>query len=346
MTGPAAALRPGSLRRDPVEAALQRPVRAARRAAPAALAGVRLSGRGQAERRQRQQGRASGHLRARPRPGARGPRAPTAPQAVVEEYVAGPSLSIEVVALGGEVVTLLPTWLEFDAAYDCKRVVAPVGGAIGVDGVVATGRRAERGSDGRRAPVPEAVSDATLAALDDAARRLAEGVALARRDGRRGDGLGRRHAQGDRDRRPAAEPDAGRRVPRKRRQHRRAARRDLRRRAAAGGRRPRPGAAPYTSTCWSRAAGSRCWASTSSARPVRCGVATASTAPTWCSPTGSSRARSQRRWVAVLMTRGATAAAARERAAAAVARLADEHGLELVPESSPELVGVPRPGAS
>ena len=55
---------------------------------------------------------------------------------------------------------------------------------------------------------------------------------------------------------------------------------------------------------------------------------------------------SQRRWVAVLMTRGATAAAARERAAAAVVRLADEHGLELVPESSPELVGVPRPGAS
>ena len=41
------------------------------------------------------------------------------------------------------------------------------------------------------------------------------------------------------------------------------------------------------------------------------------------------------RWVAVLMTRGATAAAARERAAAAVARLADEHGLELVAESEP-----------
>ena len=45
------------------------------------------------------------------------------------------------------------------------------------------------------------------------------------------------------------------------------------------------------------------------------------------------RARAER-WVAVLMTRGATAAAARSRAAAAVARLADEHGLELVPESS------------
>ncbi|MGZ4199347.1 MAG: 3-methylornithine--L-lysine ligase PylC, partial [Thermoleophilia bacterium] len=86
-------------------------------------------------------------------------------QAVVEEYVAGPSLSIEAVALGGEVVTLLPTWLEFDAAYDCKRVVAPVGGPSGA--VV----------DAAGAP-PAWVSDATLAALDAAARRLAEGVAL------------------------------------------------------------------------------------------------------------------------------------------------------------------------
>ena len=50
-------------------------------------------------------------------------------QAVVEELVAGPSLSGEVSALGGEVLTLLPTFLDFDAAYDCKRVVAPVEGA-------------------------------------------------------------------------------------------------------------------------------------------------------------------------------------------------------------------------
>ena len=35
------------------------------------------------------------------------------------------------------------------------------------------------------------------------------------------------------------------------------------------------------------------------------------------------------------MTRGSTAAAARSRAAAAVERLADEHGLELVPERGP-----------
>ena len=54
---------------------------------------------------------------------------------------------------------------------------------------------------------------------------------------------------------------------------------------------------------------------------------------------------SRSRWVAVLMTRGATAAAARSRAAAAVARLADEHGLELVPESQPGLASDQGEGA-
>ena len=45
---------------------------------------------------------------------------------VIEEYVAGPSLSLEVLAWGGRAVPLQVTGLEFDAAYDCKRVVAPV----------------------------------------------------------------------------------------------------------------------------------------------------------------------------------------------------------------------------
>ena len=52
-------------------------------------------------------------------------------EVVVEEYVAGPSLSLEVLAWGGAAVALQVTGLEFDAAYDCKRVVAPVGGAGG-----------------------------------------------------------------------------------------------------------------------------------------------------------------------------------------------------------------------
>ena len=45
---------------------------------------------------------------------------------VCEEFVAGPSLSLEVVGLGGQQQALLPTALEFDAGYDCKRVTAPV----------------------------------------------------------------------------------------------------------------------------------------------------------------------------------------------------------------------------
>ena len=45
---------------------------------------------------------------------------------VCEEFVAGPSLSLEVVGLGGQQQALLPTALEFDAGYDCMRVTAPV----------------------------------------------------------------------------------------------------------------------------------------------------------------------------------------------------------------------------
>ena len=46
-------------------------------------------------------------------------------EVVVEEYVAGPSLSLEVLALGGRAVPLQVTGLEFDAVYDCRRVVRP-----------------------------------------------------------------------------------------------------------------------------------------------------------------------------------------------------------------------------
>ena len=122
---------------DAVEARLQRAVRAARRAASAALAApagfpavVKPSvGSG-----------STGVRLVVSEPGlalARAALAAEGAQAVVEEFVAGPSLSIEVIALGGEALTLLPTFLEFDAAYDCKRVVAPVdgaGGAAPVDG--------------------------------------------------------------------------------------------------------------------------------------------------------------------------------------------------------------------
>lgn len=46
--------------------------------------------------------------------------------AVIEEYVPGPSLSLEVVCWDGSAAPLQVTGLEFDEVYDCKRVVAPV----------------------------------------------------------------------------------------------------------------------------------------------------------------------------------------------------------------------------
>ena len=92
---------------------------------------------------------------------------------VVEEWVPGPSLSVDLVAFGGETVTLAPTWLEFDRAFDCKRVVAPVEQAA-LDPASQGG-----GSD--------LISAQVLAALDETSRRLADGVGLV--EGRGVDGL-------------------------------------------------------------------------------------------------------------------------------------------------------------
>jgi pyrrolysine biosynthesis protein PylC len=44
---------------------------------------------------------------------------------VVQEYVAGPSYSLEVVGLPGKYLPLQITDLQMDEAYDCKRVLAP-----------------------------------------------------------------------------------------------------------------------------------------------------------------------------------------------------------------------------
>lgn len=46
-------------------------------------------------------------------------------EVVVQQFVEGPSLSLEVIALGGDIEVLVPSTLEFDAGYDCMRVVAP-----------------------------------------------------------------------------------------------------------------------------------------------------------------------------------------------------------------------------
>lgn len=82
---------------------------------------------------------------------------------VVEEYVAGPSLSYEVVAAGGRARALQVTGLEFDAVYDCKRVVAPVGEAgpgavpapVHADGSTAWERAVPAGALARFAAVSE-----------------------------------------------------------------------------------------------------------------------------------------------------------------------------------------------
>ena len=103
-----------------VQAGVAAPVRRARRAAAARMAGVRVPGRGQAEHGQRQRGR-DGGAATRPSSRPRGARWSAAGhEVVVEEYVAGPSLSLEVLAWGGRAVPLQVTGLEFDAVYDCR----------------------------------------------------------------------------------------------------------------------------------------------------------------------------------------------------------------------------------
>ena len=75
-------------------------------------------------------------------------------EVVVEEYVGGPSLSLEVLAWDGRATPLQVTGLEFDAAYDCKRVVAPVGEA----GAGASARPAPAAPATGRPPSPRACS--------------------------------------------------------------------------------------------------------------------------------------------------------------------------------------------
>jgi len=77
-------------------------------------------------------------------------------EVVVEEFVAGPSVSIEVVAFEGRAVPCLATGLEFDAGFDCKRVTAPVAGDA----------------------LYQDVGEGTLASLADSGRRLAEALRL------------------------------------------------------------------------------------------------------------------------------------------------------------------------
>jgi pyrrolysine biosynthesis protein PylC len=88
---------------------------------------------------------------------------------VVEEYVAGPSLSLEVLAWGGRAVPLQVTGLEFDAAYDCRRVVAPVGETAGETACAGPGGACDWDA---------AVTAGVLEAFDAASLRVAQGLGL------------------------------------------------------------------------------------------------------------------------------------------------------------------------
>ncbi len=49
----------------------------------------------------------------------------TGDRLVLQEFINGPSISVEVIAVGGQARALQVTELEFDESYDCRRVVAP-----------------------------------------------------------------------------------------------------------------------------------------------------------------------------------------------------------------------------
>lgn len=89
---------------------------------------------------------------------------------VIEEFVDGLSLSLEVLAWGGRAVPLQVTGLEFDAAYDCKRVVAPVGEApVGAPACAGPGGACDWDA---------AVASGVLDAFGAASTRVAEGLGL------------------------------------------------------------------------------------------------------------------------------------------------------------------------
>ncbi|GAB4260350.1 MAG: 3-methylornithine--L-lysine ligase PylC [Thermoleophilia bacterium] len=67
-------------------------------------------------------------------------------EVVVQEFVDGPSLSLEVMSDGRRAKVLLPTSLEFDETYDCKRVTAPVEAPSALlEAFAAAGRRIAEG---------------------------------------------------------------------------------------------------------------------------------------------------------------------------------------------------------
>lgn len=99
-------------------------------------------------------------------------------EAVVEAYVDGPSVSLEVLGWNGVVVPLQVTALEFDAGYDCKRVLAPVGERAAADSGRAGARAATSGGRVGDRDWERALEPGTLRVLADVGERLASGLGL------------------------------------------------------------------------------------------------------------------------------------------------------------------------
>lgn len=101
---------------------------------------------------------------------------------VVEEYVAGPSLSLEVLCWDGRAVPLQVTGLEFDEVYDCKRVVAPVeapdGGVAGGKAAGAAATPGRPSSADQRGVWDARVTSRVLDAFDRVSVTLAQGLGL------------------------------------------------------------------------------------------------------------------------------------------------------------------------
>lgn len=112
---------------------------------------------------------------------ARATLAAASHRAIVEAYVDGPSLSLEVLAWNGVTLPLQATGLEFDAVYDCKRVVAPVGERCGGDGrrrALGRDARRDRGGGEEKVDWDELLEPAVLADFAAMAEHLAEGLDL------------------------------------------------------------------------------------------------------------------------------------------------------------------------
>lgn len=100
-------------------------------------------------------------------------------EVVVEEYLSGPSLSIEVLGWNGRALPLQVTGLELDSVHDCKRVVAPVGeAAAGGPAAAGLGRSSSRAGSAGSWEWEQAVGPGVLARFAAMSVRLAEGLGL------------------------------------------------------------------------------------------------------------------------------------------------------------------------